>query len=79
MQPFNARRKLFLIMMGLFVFMWVLSGCAFLGSRAIKTGRIDYNEAITHTEGQQILMNILRNRYGEITTPLALSPMPPPP
>jgi hypothetical protein len=73
MQTFYTKRKTFLIMMELLVFMWVLSGCAFLGSRAIKTGRNDYNQAITYTEGQQILLNILRNRYGEITTTLSVS------
>ena len=73
MQTFNTKIKTFLIMMELLVFMWVLSGCAFLGSRAIKTGRNDYNQAITYTEGQQILLNILRNRYGEITTTLSVS------
>jgi len=48
-------------------------GCAVLGSQAIRSGRLSYNEAIAYTEAQQLLLNILRVRYAEPTTALAVA------
>ena len=48
-------------------------GCALLGSQAIRNGRMSYNEAIAQTEAQQLLLNILRTRYAEPTTTLAVA------
>jgi hypothetical protein len=49
------------------------SGCAMLGTTAITTGRLEYSEALARTEAQQMLLNIIRNRYGEATTMLTVS------
>ena len=43
----------------------VASGCA-LGPRAMESGRLRYNEAVKKTTEQQLLLNIVRLRYGEI-------------
>jgi len=48
-------------------------GCSSLGAGVIKTGRGVYNEAITRTDAQQMLMKIVRNRYGEASSMLAVT------
>jgi hypothetical protein len=73
MRSVNAESKLSLAIIGLALLVSPLSGCTVLGPRTIRTGRIDYNQAINYTEGQQLLLNVLRSRYGEITTSLAVS------
>ena len=50
-----------------------LSGCAGVGPSAISMGRADYNAAINKTEDEQILLSIVKGRYGETTTLLAVS------
>ena len=51
----------------------ISSGCSKLGSYSIKAGRGAYNEAINYTDAQQTLMTIVRHRYGEKTTILAVT------
>lgn len=41
----------------------VLSGCVHLGPDAVRTSRIDYNNALRITEDEQMLLNIVRLRY----------------
>jgi len=48
-------------------------GCTTLGPQSIATGRAAYNEVINHTEDQQMLMAIVRNRYGETISMLAVT------
>jgi hypothetical protein len=43
----------------------LLLGCTTLGPDAIRSGRLAYNEAITETNNQQILMVPVHNRYRE--------------
>lgn len=51
----------------------ISSGCSKLGSYSIKAGRGAYNEAINYTDAQQTLMTIVRHRYGEKSTILAVT------
>ena len=43
----------------------LLTGCTVVGPNAIHSGRLAYNEAITETNSQQLLMAIIHNRYDE--------------
>jgi hypothetical protein len=50
-----------------------LSGCASVGPKLISMGRADYNEAINRTEDEQMLLSIVKGRYGESFSLLAVS------
>ena len=52
---------------------YVLSGCAMVGPRSISLGRADYNEAIERTDSEQMLLSIVKGRYGETASLLAVS------
>jgi len=43
----------------------MLSGCTIVGPATISSGRLAYNEAITATDNQQMLMVLVHERYGE--------------
>jgi hypothetical protein len=51
----------------------ILCGCAVVGPTSISMGRADYNEAINRTEDAQMLMSIVRGRYGETFSLLAVT------
>lgn len=51
----------------------LLAGCNVLGPSAIRNGRLAYNEAITETDNQQLLMGIIHNRYEERGSLLAVA------
>lgn len=51
----------------------LLSGCTVVGPTAIHGGRLAYNEAIIETDNQQMLLVVVRNRYGERSNLLAVS------
>ena len=51
----------------------LLAGCAGVGPHNISKGRADYNEAINTTEDEQMLLAIVKGRYGESNTLLAVS------
>ena len=53
--------------------LFTLSGCAVVGPSSISHGRADYNEAINRTEDEQLLMSMVKGRYGETTSLLAVS------
>ena len=55
------------------IFLWALSGCSFIGPQSIANGRAAYNQVINQTEDQQLLMAIVRNRYGETISMLAVT------
>lgn len=57
---------------GLFLVLCVLSGCAMVGPKSISTGRAGYNEVINRTEDEQILLSIVKGRYGETSSLLAV-------
>lgn len=42
----------------------VMNGCSF-GAKALRGDRPDYNMAIQHSEKEEILLNLVRVRYGE--------------
>ncbi len=50
-----------------------LSGCAVVGPKSISVGRGDYNEAISKTEDEQMLLSVVKGRYGESFSLLAVS------
>ena len=51
----------------------VLCGCAMVGPTSISMGRADYNEAINKTDDAQMLMSIVRGRYGETFSLLSVT------
>jgi hypothetical protein len=51
----------------------VLFGCTVVGPNALRSGRLAYNEAITETSNQQMLMALVHNRYAEANTLLAVA------
>lgn len=57
----------------LFFLMLAASGCSTVGPRSISAGRADYNKAINKTENEQMLLSIVKGRYGETSTLLAVS------
>lgn len=67
----NYERVLALTMLSLIL--CALSGCTIVGPRSISMGREDYNEAINKTEDEQMLLSIVRGRYGETFSLLAVS------
>jgi hypothetical protein len=52
---------------------WLLMGCTNLGPMYIAGGRAAYNEVINYTEDQQMLTAIVRTRYGETVSMLAVT------
>jgi len=67
-----ASRRWQILGMLLVVVLFAVSGCA-LGPRAIRSGRLDYAEAINETEDAQILLSIVKGRYGETSSLLAVN------
>ncbi len=53
--------------------MFAVSGCSVVGPKSINMGRANYNEAINRTEDEQMLMSIVKGRYGETFSLLAVS------
>ena len=51
----------------------LLAGCTVVGPTAIRSGRLAYNEAITETNNQQMLMVVIHNRYEERGNLLAVA------
>lgn len=51
----------------------LLAGCTVVGPAAISSGRLAYNEAITATNNQQMLMMTIHNRYEERGSLLAVA------
>jgi len=68
----NTYRKVFPLGLLLLV-MITLSGCASIGPRSISHGRAVYNAAINRTEDQQLLLAVVKSRYGETVSLLAVS------
>jgi len=61
------------ILLSVYVLSPLLSGCTVVGPTAVHSGRLAYNEAIIKTDNQQMLMLVVRNRYGERSNLLAVS------
>ncbi len=65
--------RLFLALGILYSTIFSFYGCTQLGPRSISKGRASYNEAITQTDNEQLLMSIVRGRYGETYNMLAIT------
>ncbi|HZZ91568.1 MAG TPA: hypothetical protein VFE23_03345 [Usitatibacter sp.] len=50
-----------------------LAGCASIGPDALQQTRLQYNEAVKTTTEEQLLLNIVRLRYGDTPSSLAVS------
>lgn len=50
-----------------------MGGCTVVGPTAVHQGRLEYNQAIIDTDNQQMLMVVVRNRYGERSNLLAVA------
>ena len=51
----------------------ILLGCSTLGPSSLSRGRMAYNEVLTETNAEQCLALIVKARYGQISTILAVS------
>ncbi|MEA3292374.1 MAG: hypothetical protein U9Q71_08775 [Pseudomonadota bacterium] len=51
----------------------LLAGCTLAGPNVIRSGRLSYNDAITETNNQQMLLVSVRNRYAEESSLLAVA------
>ena len=51
----------------------MLTSCTLVGPATVHSGRLAYNESIVETNNQQMLLLVLRNRYGERGNLLALN------
>lgn len=70
----NCHKNLFPVALALIcLLLELLSGCAVIGPRSISRGRADYNEAINITEDRQMLLSIVKSRYGETFSLLTVS------
>ena len=56
-----------------FLTLVALSGCVMAGPKHISMGRAEYNETINRTEDEQMLLAIVKGRYGETSSLLAVS------
>lgn len=52
---------------------FLLTGCAVVGPPSIRNGRAVYNDAINDTNNQQLLMVVIRERYSENASLLAVN------
>ena len=52
--------------------LFMFTGCANVGPTSISMGRADYNEVINRTDDEQLLMAIVKGRYGETSSLLAV-------
>ena len=73
MKTMSQRQQWNLFLLNLTLVFFMLSGCAQVGPRVVSHGRADYNEAINRTEDEQMLLSIVKGRYGETFSLLAVS------
>lgn len=57
----------------LLAILFVVDGCSTVGPRSISAGRLKYVEAINRTEDEQILLSIVKGRYGETSSLLTVN------
>ena len=72
MKLLQSRNKGSLAMVVLLLLISSFTGCSRVGPAYLKAGIGLYNEAINSTDAQQTLLTIVRNRYGESSTTLAV-------
>src|SRR5438128_2205778 len=51
----------------------LISGCASFGPQSLQQTRLQYNEAVKATTEEQLLLNIVRLRYTDTPSSLAVS------
>lgn len=73
MRLFHQKERWVLSLTTLSLVLFALSGCAGVGPKSISMGRSDYNEAINKTEDEQMLLSIVKGRYGETFSLLSVS------
>jgi len=64
----RGRRLLFVLIAPL-----LLSACSSFGPRSLQQARLDYNETVKSTTEEQLLLNIVRLRYTDTPSSLAIS------
>jgi hypothetical protein len=73
MQKYNLKEFRVLTLSSLCLFLITLTSCAMVGPRSISKGRSDYNESINKTEDEQMLLSIVKERYGETSSLLQVT------
>jgi len=73
MLPSYHKIQRVLMLMACCPILFVLSACTMVGPRAIGMGRADYNEVINRTEDEQMLLSIVKGRYGDTFSLLSVS------
>ncbi len=58
------RQQLFHLLVTVFLLL-CLAGCEYIGPKAVRGGRTDYNSAINATDLEQLLLNIVRLRFSD--------------
>ena len=70
---FYSKNRGVLKLSSIFLVLFLISGCAMVGPKSISNGRSDYNEAINQTEDEQMLLSIVKGRYGETFSLLSVT------
>jgi hypothetical protein len=52
---------------------WLVAGCATFGPTALQETRLQYNEVVKRTTEEQLLLNVVRLRYNDTPSSLAVS------
>ncbi len=73
MQGYTIKAWRALALATLSLLLATLTGCAMAGPKSITMGRALYNETINKTENEQMLLSIVKSRYGESSTLLAVN------
>ena len=73
MKPNRSRTRRFHCLLSVGLLGCVTAGCTVVGPSALHSGRLAYNEAIIETDNQQMLLVIVRSRYGERSNLLAVA------
>jgi len=66
--PFSVRATILALIAPL-----LLSACSSFGPRALQQARLDYNETVKSTTEEQLLLNIVRLRYTDTPSSMAIS------
>jgi hypothetical protein len=69
----SKKSSLLLTIVTLGLFPALFCGCAKLGPKSISAGRTAYAEAIDQTENEQLLLAVIKGRYGETSSLLAVN------
>jgi hypothetical protein len=70
---YDHKDRQVLTLTALLLTLFTLSGCDMAGPRSIKMGRAAYNEVISNTGDEQMLLSIVKGCYGESFSLLAVT------